>query len=206
VDDLPLVEVPTSAPGDRFAILLTGDGGWAGIDRGIAAAFAEAGVPVVGLDATKYFWNRRTPEETAAAVARIARHYRAAWKRGDVLLVGYSRGAELVAFLPPRMAEDARAAVKAVVMIGPGTWTEFEVHAIDVLWAPKREAALPTRPAAEALGALPVVCVQGTDEDDSLCPEIASRPSVRRLVLSGGHHFGGEYGKVAGAILGALRR
>lgn len=33
VDDLPLVNIAARQPGDTLAILLTGDGGWAGLPR-----------------------------------------------------------------------------------------------------------------------------------------------------------------------------
>jgi type IV secretory pathway VirJ component len=41
---------PASSPAarDDFAIVMTGDGGWASLDKAIAASLAEAGVPVVG--------------------------------------------------------------------------------------------------------------------------------------------------------------
>jgi type IV secretory pathway VirJ component len=203
VADLPLVEVPTSRPGNRLAVLLTGDGGWAGLDQGLGSALADAGVPVVALDSLKYFWKRRTPEETAAAVVRMIRHYRVAWGRDEVLLVGYSRGADLVSFLPPRMPEEVRRWVKLVAMLGPGTYAEFEVHALDLLSSPRREAALPVGPAVAALDDVPLLCVQGADEKDSLCPEIAGRPNVRGRVLPGGHHFDRDYGNLARLVLTA---
>ena len=49
VADLSLVEVPaTSASRNTMVVLLTGDGGWADMDKTIAARLAAAGVPVVG--------------------------------------------------------------------------------------------------------------------------------------------------------------
>src|SRR5439155_23324602 len=33
---LPLIEVPVSTPGDRFAVVVSGDGGWRKIDAAIA--------------------------------------------------------------------------------------------------------------------------------------------------------------------------
>ncbi|MFT3913228.1 MAG: AcvB/VirJ family lysyl-phosphatidylglycerol hydrolase [Anaeromyxobacteraceae bacterium] len=203
VSDLPLHEVPSAVSGTRLAVLLTGDGGWAGLDKGLSASLAAAGVPVVGLDSLAYFWKRRTPEETADALARIVRHYRAAWGREEVLLLGYSRGADLVPFLPPRLPEDVRRRVVLVGMLGPGTFAEFEVHSLDVLFSIKRRAAMSTARAVEALGALPVICVEGSDEGDSGCPAIAARPNVRRWVLPGGHHFDRDYDKLARLILSA---
>jgi type IV secretory pathway VirJ component len=202
VGDLPLVEVPAGGSDPRLAVLLTGDGGWVGIDRALASAFRDAGVATVGLDSLRYFWRRRTPEETARVVARIVAHYASAWRRPEVLLVGYSRGADVVPFLAARMPPEARARLRVVAMLGPGTFAEFEVHAVDLLATVKRAGALPTEEAVRATaGATRMLCVQGAGEEDSLCPRLADLPWVTRVVLPGGHHFGGAYREVARAVL-----
>jgi type IV secretory pathway VirJ component len=59
--DLPLFEIPAQKPGDTLAVFLTGDGGWAQLDRSVAALLAQKGVAVVGLSSLKYFWHARTP-------------------------------------------------------------------------------------------------------------------------------------------------
>jgi type IV secretory pathway VirJ component len=56
--DLPLIEVPATGTGDLFAILLSGDGGWAGLDKEVAAALSERGVPVVGVDSLRRLTRR----------------------------------------------------------------------------------------------------------------------------------------------------
>ena len=38
LDDLPLTELPVRAPGAPLAIVLSGDGGWRDIDKGMAEA------------------------------------------------------------------------------------------------------------------------------------------------------------------------
>ena len=43
---------------DTFAVLLSGDGGWAGLDKEVAAALAARGIPVAGIDSLRYFWQR----------------------------------------------------------------------------------------------------------------------------------------------------
>src|SRR5262249_10189351 len=57
VADLPLTDiVPDGAFKQRIAIILTGDGGWAGLDQGVAAALSAQGVRVIGLSTLKFFW------------------------------------------------------------------------------------------------------------------------------------------------------
>jgi type IV secretory pathway VirJ component len=203
VRDLPVVEGPPARPGKRLAVLITGDGGWVGLDQGVAAALAGAGVAVVGLDSLRYFWKRRSPEETARDVGRIVAHYRAAWRRDEVFLVGYSRGADIVPFLLPRLPERERAAVRLVAMLGPSTFAEFEVHVVDLFSAVRRSAALSTEAAVRALAGAPVMCVQGEAEEDSLCPRVDGLPGVKRVVLPGGHHFAGDYARLARLIVDA---
>jgi type IV secretory pathway VirJ component len=46
--------------------------------------------------------------------------------------------------------------------------------------------------------------VYGDDADDSACDE-ATSSNLRAVNLPGGHHFGGDYDRVAGLILAELR-
>jgi len=205
VADLPLVEVP-AATGNRLAVLLTGDGGWVGIDKALAGALSEEGVAVVGLDSLRYFWKRRTPEETARDVARVLAHYAAAWGRDEFLLVGYSRGADLAPFVAARLPPEQRERLRLVAMLGPGTFAEFEVHAIDLFSSVRRRDALSTEEAVrDAGGKVPMLCVHGAEEHDSLCPRIADVPWVKRILLPGGHHFDGGYPRLARMVLDAAR-
>jgi type IV secretory pathway VirJ component len=56
---LPLVEMP--APGRRLAILMSGDGGWHYLDKGVASQLRRAGVSVLGWNSLRYFWAPKTP-------------------------------------------------------------------------------------------------------------------------------------------------
>jgi type IV secretory pathway VirJ component len=51
-----------------------------------------------------------------------------------------------------------------------------------------------------------VQCFYGEEEADSLCPDPVAA-GTERVRTSGGHHFDGDYARLAGIILaGAIRR
>lgn len=201
LDDLSLVEVPASEPsGDAFAVILTGDGGWAEIDKGVAAGLAGAGVPVVGWSSLRYFWTPRTPEAAAADLGRIVEHYAAAWKKSRVLLVGYSFGADALPFLASRLAPQPAARVASLALLGLSPTATFEFHVSSWLGG-GADARYPTRAEIEKLQ-VPVLCVHGEGETDSACPALRG-PRVQVVAVGSGHHFGGEYERIAKLALGA---
>lgn len=203
VGGLPLVELPVTAAGDLLAVVVSGDGGWAGIDREVAGALVAKDVPVVGLDSLRYFWRRRTPEESATDLGRIARHYLAAWQRSRLLLVGYSRGADVLPFMINRLPDELRARIAAVALLGPAHRVEFEFHVGDWLGGGE-DRGLPTTPEARRLveANVPLLCFFGEDETDTLCRDLVTPVVVSQL--PGGHHFGGRYAEIAARILAAV--
>ena len=202
VRDLPLVEVPAAAATGELAVIISGDGGWAGIDREIGAVLAAKGIPVVGLNSLQYFWRPRTPDEAGRDLTRILRHYLEARHARDVLLVGYSLGAEVLPFMASRLPEDLRSHVRLVALLGPGRTATFEFHVSQ--WLGGSGHGPPTAPEIDRLAGMRVLCLYGANETDSACPEIR-RGAADIVRLAGGHHFGGAYAGLADRILEAFR-
>jgi type IV secretory pathway VirJ component len=207
VGDLPLIEVPAADGAREFlAVLITGDGGWAVPDRGLSRDLAASGISVVGLNALKYFWKARTPEVCAADLARILRHYLAAWRKTRTILIGYSLGADVLPFMMNRLPEDLQAGVTMIVLLGPSASSDFEFHISDWLGGGPGKDARPTIPEIEKFPpGLTVLCVYGQGDDDQICTKLDPR-RVRCIQLPGGHRLKSGYGPVAAAILDSLRR
>src|SRR5438105_13422959 len=92
---LPLIQIPpTSGSSDTLVVFVSGDGGWAAIDKGVSKVFAANGMPVVGLDALKYFWTKRTPDHASRDLGQIIDSSLALYGKAPVVLAGYSRGAD----------------------------------------------------------------------------------------------------------------
>jgi type IV secretory pathway VirJ component len=184
--DLPLIERPAAGFGSTFAVLMTGDGGWAAADRSVSASLASHGVPVVALDAPRYLAEGRTPDESARDLARIIRHYERTWRRSHVLALGYSRGADIVPFMVARLPNDLRRDVTLVALLGPSAWVGFRFHAVDLIANVRRAGDLPVRPEVERLAGTPVLCIYGRNDRHAICPELDS--TLARLVVRDGGH------------------
>jgi type IV secretory pathway VirJ component len=203
VRDLPLIELRSGKRSPLLAVVISGDGGWASLDRQIGETFAAKGMSVVGLNSLEYFWKARTPDQAAADLTRILRHYLQAWNASEVVLVGYSRGADVLPFMVSRLPDDLRKRIRVVALLGVSPAAGFEFHLTDLLGA-AHSADRPTVPEISRLRGLRVLCVYGADETDSACRDLPTGLATV-VAMPGGHHFEGAYHEIARRILEAAR-
>jgi type IV secretory pathway VirJ component len=203
--DLPVVEVPAqpNAPAaDTFAIIMSGDGGWAGLDQDIAAALSAKGIPTVGLDSLRYYWTARTPEGLASDTDRLIRYYLAHFGKKRVLLIGYSQGADVLPFAVNRLPQSAKSLVALTAILGMSEHALFEFHVSS--WISDDNSGPETLPEVNRISGMPVLCIYGEDEHDSLCPKLDPK-KFNIVKVKGGHHFDGDYLGLADRILSAAK-
>jgi type IV secretory pathway VirJ component len=218
--DLPVVEVPAqpmatapattpsagapspAPPSDVFAIIMSGDGGWAGLDQDIAAALSAKGIPVVGLDSLRYYWTARTPDGVAADTDRMIRYYQSHFEKKRVLLIGYSQGADVLPFAVNRLPEATKSHVALTAILGMSEHALFEFHVSS--WISDSNSGPATLPEVNRIAGMPVLCIYGEDEQDSLCPKLDPKKFVV-VKVKGGHHFDGNYSGLADDILAAAK-
>ena len=203
--DLPVVEVPAlpnAPPSDAFAIIMSGDGGWAGIDQNIAAALSAKGIPVVGWDSLRYYWTARTPDGLAADTDKMIRYYLSHFGKNRVLLIGYSQGADVLPFAVNRLPASTKGPVSLMAILGMSEHALFEFHVSS--WISDDNSGPATLPEVNRVTGMPVLCIYGEDEQDSLCPKLD--PTKFNVVkVKGGHHFDGNYAGLADDILAAAK-
>ena len=199
LDDLPLVEVPAvQSQSPRFMLFLSGDGGWASLDKTVAARLSQSGMSVIGLNSRKYFWNARTPDATTRDVERILRHYLQAWHKTEVALAGYSFGADVMPVIVNRLPADLKARITNISLIALGRDATWEVHPLD--WVPGLAAVGdPIDSELAGLPTVPLLCLYGAGED-SLCTSFGAGRAIVGTIGKG-HHFGGDYDEVADRVL-----
>src|SRR6185369_4206461 len=197
--DLPLTEhalrAGSAAPTGVMALLISGDGGWASIDRKVASGLVRRGVPVVGLDSLRYFWHERTPEQTASDVAAVINHYLEVWHCRQVRIVGYSFGADVAPFVVNRLPREVVAKIASLTLLEPSTSATFEIHISN--WLPG--VVTPGLPLAPELAKLqmPLLCVHG-DDDPSVCHGLSGATVAQ---IGSGHHLGGDGDVIVQRIL-----
>lgn len=200
---LPLVEERAPQPGRTFAFIFTGDGNWALLVRELARELCEAGISSVGLKARTYLLRRRRPGDVAKHVERVLRHYLAAWEQDQVVLIGLSRGADLLPFVVRRLPIDLRKRVRLLALFSAASTTNFRFHWGDLLGFRERPRDVPVIPELQAVRGIPVLCVNGSRDAASLGPALPA--GVAEVVeVDAGHNLDRDHRLAAELILQRL--
>lgn len=131
----------------------------------------------------------------------MIRKYRSAWSVNNVILVGYSFGADVLPASFLALPESERKHVRLVSLLGLSTRADWQIT-VDGWLGSHRSDATPTLPAAQKMPMALIQCVNGAYADNAACTALG-KSGADVFVTKGGHHFGGEYGRVEQAILAA---
>jgi type IV secretory pathway VirJ component len=204
VPQLPLVEARPANAGRTLAVIWSGDGNWAAFVHRLADALNARGVAVVGLKSRAYLTAQpaKTPDLAGKDLERLLRAYLGAWSVDTVLLVGYSRGADLLPFAVSRLPDELRRQVRLLALISPSVNASFAFHWNDIISNPHRASDLAVLPEVRKLQGLPMLCIYGTEDRDALCP--AAEPGLLEAVAKNGGHRRGDPAEIAGLLIDAL--
>jgi type IV secretory pathway VirJ component len=195
---IPVVEVPAGQTTDTVTLFLSGDGGWRDLDRDVAGEMAKLGYPVVGIDTLRYYWQHKTPEQSAIDLSELMQHYRQKWGTKRFVLTGYSFGADVLPAIYNRLPAEDQQRVDAVILLAFARSGSFEIEVEG--WLGKEGQEAPTGPEMARMPAAKVVCIYGVEEaDESGCTEHTA--VGERLKLPGGHHFDENYPALAKRLI-----
>jgi len=198
--DLPLAIIPSAEKNDLpLAFFISGDGGWTSFDQTVCEKFAEKGIPVVGLDAQKYFWNEKQPKEVSDDLIPAIAHYMKLWNKRSFVLLGYSFGACVAPFIANNFTDPIKETLKGVYCFSPDLTGDFEIHLSDMLHLRTKDKYDVVKEMKQ-IKAMNPVCIFGTDEDDEIQKSFSAE-EIKIEKLPGTHHYNNDYSAIATIIL-----
>lgn len=202
--DLPLIDVNTAQDKidatQTMAILLTGDGGWAEIDKELAKILAAQGIPTVGFDSLSYFWKPRTPLTTSQDIERVITQYLEKWNKKHVILIGYSFGADVLPFIANNLSAQTQEKISLVALLGMGKTAAFEFRLSSWMNADKNPDRLLISPEIEKMKWANSICIYGVADTAANCLPI-EHLGVKAISMSGDHHFDEKYDELVKHII-----
>jgi type IV secretory pathway VirJ component len=182
-----------------FVFFISGDGGWTNFDQGICEILSKKGMPVVGLNSRKYFWNEKKPSQVADEISKTVENYMKKWNRNSFVLVGYSFGACVAPFIVSEFVSPIKEELKGIYCFSPDETGDFEIHLSDLL-------NIATSQKYDVLGQMnkikpfKPVCIFG-DGEDANEQTLFIKKGIKVEILHGDHHYNYDYKAVAGIIL-----
>lgn len=189
---LPLKEYENSKGNHTLVIYVSGDGGINNFSDSLCKEFLNKGFYVVALDSKKYFWSEKTPEQFTLDIEQIAEHYMNLWKSTSLVLVGYSFGADVVAYLPERLSKDLLKSIKFTALVTPSASTDFEIRLIDMLGNSTIQRKYDVPGELNNIQTHPVLCLLSEDEKNSIEDRVHN-DNIEFKILPGGHRFNNNY-------------
>lgn len=184
---------------------LSGDAGFNTFSKQIGADFNRLGYDTYVLDTKKYFWNGRTPDETAADVGRFLNGILQGRENKDLYMVGFSFGSDVLPFVYRRLDPEVKTHVRKLVMIGPSTFNDFKIHLVDYLGAVHHNGYA-VIPEMNKITQVPLMVILSDFEYVHFpYSQIMLGQNYYMLHLHGDHHYGGNTAMVADTVVYYLR-
>lgn len=200
--ELPIVEVPATAAADTIILFYSGDGGWRDLDRAVAAELANLGYSLAGIDSLRYFWQHKSPTQSATDLARLMQTYRDKWGAKRFVLAGYSFGADVLPALYNQLPTADQAQIDALILLAFARSASFQIEVQG--WLGKAGQETVTGAELARLPAAKVFCVYGREDAESSGCTLPQAPG-EKLALPGGHHFDENYPVLAERLVQAIK-
>ena len=198
--DLPIhISLSRIVSDKPMVFFITGDGGYTRFDKLFCKELAESGFSVVALDALKYFWNEKTPESTTVDVEGIISLYQAKWQKDQVIIIGYSFGADVLPFVYNRLNKSLQDQIKSMVLMSPAIAGDFEIHVTDMLNLGGTTKKFDVVSEINKVRKVKILCIYGSEEKAEIKRKTKNE-DLTFVTITGGHHYDDAYRNLVSAI------
>jgi type IV secretory pathway VirJ component len=182
-----------------YIFYISGDGGLNSFSTSLCAQFANNGYGVTVLNAKSYFWNRKTPQQTAADIAIYMANQLSKQKTKQWILLGYSFGADVSPFIINNLPATLKNLLVTSILLSPSTSTDFEIHLFDMAGGSKKRR-MDVLSEINKISSLRVVGIFSSSEKNFPISTLHLK-NQKTEILPGGHHFEGNTAEVAQTIM-----
>src|SRR6476620_103926 len=173
---------------DSCILFISGDGGLNSFSNSLCERINGAGYTLWAIDARSYFWEKKTPQETAADILLFLREHLARKNNFSLSLIGYSFGADVLPFIVNRFPDSMKQKITSAILLSPSRTTDFEIHWSDILGGSiKRNMDVLTE--LNKMTSVKKVAVLFGNEEVSLPVNAIHLTNCTVEKLPGGHHF-----------------
>ncbi|HWW41236.1 alpha/beta fold hydrolase [Pedobacter sp.] len=184
-----------------LVVYLSGDGGWNKFSQNLTQELSEAGYAVLALDTRKYFWDQKSPAQFGGDMEGIIEHYLQTWNKSSFVVVGYSFGADVGAFLPSNFSSSANQKLKSLVLLSPGFSTGFVTKISNMLGFggtdKDKYKVLPELKRSP----VPVYCIFGKQEGSDFYEAIKPVEKIHKILVPGSHRYDDDVSQLAKFIV-----
>ena len=205
IEDLPVFDLSEQNKDtkDKLILFLSGDGGWATIDKEIAENLIKKNYNLIGFDSLKYFWNKKTEEDVKRDFNKIIKYYDSKYKPKNIILIGFSFGADVAPFIYNLTSYQNK--ISKIILLSPALINDFEVELNDWISSKPEEKGEQILPQVLKIQPNKIVCIYGSEEENVLCNELVKDKNfISKSVvkaLPGDHHYNGDYKKISEIVL-----
>ena len=197
--DLPLKEWGANAHDKPLIFYISGDGGMNNFSTSLCENLHGKGFDVVALNSRSYFYNKKTPEKTAADVNSFLSKKLTGRKNQQIVFIGYSFGADVLPFILNRLPKATDDKVVVSFLMASSGNTDFEIHWADIFGG-NTKRSMDVVSEINKLTDEKVVIISASD-DKTLEVNRVTLKRFTREVLPGGHHFDGETDEIVKVII-----
>lgn len=198
-NNLPIKEWAASSHDKPLLFYISGDGGFNKFSNDLCESLNEKGFDVVALDAKSYFYNKKTPEQTAQDIANYLSKKLNGRASRQVAFIGYSFGADVLPFVLNRLPKNIHDEVIVSFIMASSGSTDFEIHWLDMFGSNKKRS-MDVVNEINKLQNTRIVIINASD-DKNLDIKRISLNKFTLVVLPGGHHFDGDTEEIVQKIM-----
>ncbi len=197
--DLPIKEWASTSQDKPLIFYLSGDGGLNKFSNSLCDGINKKGFEVIELNSKSYFWDKKTPEQTAIDVNNFLVKKMTGRKNQQIVMIGYSFGADVLPFILSRLPKDMHDKILASFLMASSGSTDFEIHWADIFGGnAKRDMDVVSE--INKLVDDKIVIISSSDDRHLEANKITLKRYTHEI-LPGGHHFDGDTDEIIKVIL-----